>query len=227
MRTNSLHALSSTILATTLVAAAPVAAQSPAATIDRATSALRAAGTVRATFEQTLYNPLTGNQSKSAGELALAQPDKLSLRFAQTGDRVVADGRWLWVYLPSAVPGQVMRLPASRSSSMGLDLVRDLLVSPRSKYDVADAGTATIDGRATHAVRLTPKDDGQAIVGAKVWVDDADGSVRQIGLTQDSGLERTWRMTSWSPSAKLDRATFVFAVPSGAKIVDPTAFRPH
>ena len=60
-------------------------AQSPAATIDRASRAFKAAGTVRATFEQTLNNPLTGNQSKSTGELALAQPGKLSLRFAGAG----------------------------------------------------------------------------------------------------------------------------------------------
>ena len=44
-----------------LLTAATVGAQTPAATIDRAARAFKQAGTVRATFEQTLNNPLTGN----------------------------------------------------------------------------------------------------------------------------------------------------------------------
>ena len=196
----------------------------PAATIERAAKAVKQSGVVTATFEQTLNNPLTGNQARSNGELALSQPDRLSLRFQGAGDRVVSDGRWLWVYLPSAAPGQVLKLPASRGSGVGLDVVADLLDSPRAKFDVADGGAAMIGGRATHAVVLTPKKDGQGITRAEVWVDDADASVRQIALTQDSGLERTWRMTSWTTNAKVPASTFRFDVPAGARVVDQASF---
>jgi outer membrane lipoprotein carrier protein len=201
------------------------AAQTPAATIDRASQAFRAAGTVRATFEQTLNNPLTGNQTKSTGELAMAQPNKLSLRFAGAGDRVVADGKNVWVYLPSAAPGQVLKLPATMKSGVGLDLIDDLLSSPRSNFDVADGGTESIDGHATHAVILTPKHEGQGITKARVWVDDASGALRQVVLTQDTGLERTWHITSWVPNATLPKGTFTFEVPSGARVVDQESFR--
>jgi outer membrane lipoprotein carrier protein len=211
--------------AATLASVAGAQAPSAAATIDRAARAFTQAGTIRATFEQTLVNPLTGNQSKSAGELALAQPGKLSLRFAQGGDRVVADGKWLWVYLPSAAPGQVLKLPASSKTGVGLDVVGDILTSPRTKFDVADGGAATIGGRATRAVILTPKREGQGITKAQVWVDDASSAVRQIVLTQDTGLERTWRITSWEPNAKLAKSTFAFQVPAGARVVDQAAFR--
>ncbi|AHG90478.1 outer membrane lipoprotein carrier protein LolA [Gemmatirosa kalamazoonensis] len=208
-----------------LLTAATVGAQTPAATIDRAARAFKQAGTVRATFEQTLNNPLTGNQSKSTGELALAQPGKLSLRFTGVGDRVVSDGKYLWVYLPSAAPGQVLKLPATSKSGVGLDVIDDLLTSPRTNYDVADGGAATIDGRATHAVILTPKREGQGITKAQVWVDDASGALRQVVLTQDTGLERTWHITSWTPNAKLAKSTFTFDVPAGARVVDQDAFR--
>lgn len=208
-------------------AALSAAAQppAPAATIDRAAKAFQQAGSVRATFEQTLVNPLTGNQAKSTGELALAQPNKFSLRFTQgAGDRVVADGKWLWVYLPSAAPGQVLKLSAKAKSSVGLDIVGDILTAPRAKFDVADGGAATIDGRATHAVVLTPKREAQGITKAQVWVDDATSAVRQIVLTQDSGLERTWRFTSWTPNATIAKGTFAFQVPAGVKVVDQGAF---
>jgi outer membrane lipoprotein carrier protein len=210
-----------------LVALASAAgAQTPAATIDRASRAFKAAGTVRATFEQTLNNPLTGNQSKSTGELALAQPGKLSLKFSGAGDRVVADGKTLWVYLPSAAPGQVLKMPAGKSSGVGFDVIDDLLTSPRTNFDVADGGVATIDGHATHGVVLTPKREGRGITKAQVWVDDESGALRQVVLTQDTGLERTWRITSWTPNATLPKGTFTFEVPSGAKVVDQESFRP-
>jgi outer membrane lipoprotein carrier protein len=209
-----------------LLLASVAGAQTPAETIDRASRAFKAAGNVRATFEQTLTNPLTGNQSKSTGELALAQPGRLSLKFTGAGDRVVADGKILWVYLPSAAPGQVLKLPASKSSGVGFDVIDDLLMSPRTNFDVADGGAATIDGRATHAVILTPKREGQGITKARVWVDDESGALRQLVLTQDTGLERTWRITSWTPNATLPKGTFTFEVPSGAKVVDQESFRP-
>jgi outer membrane lipoprotein-sorting protein len=73
-------------------------------------------------------------------------------------------------------------------------------------------------------VILTPKREGQAITKATVWVDDANASVRQIQLTQDTGLERTWHITSWTPNATLPKGTFTFQVPAGARVVDQSAF---
>jgi outer membrane lipoprotein carrier protein len=207
--------------AVALTATAGAQAPSPGATIDRASQAFQRASTVRATFEQTLTNPLTGSTSKATGELALAQPNKASIRFAKpAGDLVVADGKWLWVYLPSSAPGQVLKLPAKSRTPVGFDAVGDLLTSPRSKYDVADGGASTIGGRATHAVLLTPKQDGQGIAKAQVWVDDADASIRQISLTDANGLVRLMRMTTWTTNASLPASTFRFDMPAGAKVVD-------
>src|SRR6476619_1649045 len=106
--------------AVALTATAGAQAPSPGATIDRASQAFQRASTVRATFEQTLTNPLTGATSKASGELALAQPNKAAIRFAKpAGDLVVADGKWLWVYLPSSAPGQVLKMPAKSRTPVG------------------------------------------------------------------------------------------------------------
>jgi outer membrane lipoprotein carrier protein len=211
-------------LAFPLLALAPRQAQDAGAVIDRASRAFRNAKTVRATFEQTLANPATGSESKATGELVLAQPNRVSVRFTKpAGDRVVGDGTWLWVYLPSAAPNQVLKLPAKGKGVTGVDALGDLLTAPRSKYTIAGAGTATVSGRATHAVALTPKVEGQPIERAKVWVDDADGAVRQVELTDANGLVRTLRMTSWTLNAAVPAATFKFDVPAGARVVDRNA----
>jgi outer membrane lipoprotein carrier protein len=196
----------------------------PAQVIDRASKAFSAAKTVRATFEQTLANPATGSESKATGELVLQQPNRVSVRFTQpAGDRVVGDGTWLWVYLPSAAPNQVVKLPAKGKGVTGVDVIGDLLTQPRSKYAVTSGGTATVGGRATHVVTLTPKTDGQPVDRARVWVDDADAAVRQIELTDANGLVRTLRMTSWTRNAPVPASTFKFEVPAGVRVVDRSA----
>ncbi|MDF1505175.1 outer membrane lipoprotein carrier protein LolA [Roseisolibacter sp. H3M3-2] len=213
------------VLLPALALALPPAARrqepTPAQVIDRASKAFSAARTVKAGFEQTLVNPATGTESKATGELVLQQPNRVSVRFTQpAGDRVIGDGSWLWVYLPSAAPNQVIKLPAKGKGVTGVDALGDLLTQPRARYNVAGATAATVGGRATRVVTLTPKSDGQPIDRARVWVDDADASVRQVELTDANGLVRTLRMTSWTLNASVPASTFKFDVPAGARVVD-------
>jgi outer membrane lipoprotein carrier protein len=195
--------------------------QGPVETLDRASRLFKQAKTVRATFEQTLKNPLTGTEARASGELLLEQPNRMAVTFTKpSGDRVVSDGKWLWVYLPSSAPNQVIKLPAKSKGISGVDMVGELLTAPTSRYTVADAGTATVGGRATHAVALTPKEDGGAIAKATVWVDDVDGSLRQFEVTDANGLVRTVRMTSWTANGGLPSGAFRFTVPNGVRVVD-------
>ncbi|GJG84881.1 hypothetical protein tb265_00620 [Gemmatimonadetes bacterium T265] len=225
MTTASRFTLAGAVALATGLTARPATAQDPAsAAIDRAAQAFRAARTIHATFEQTLTNPATGTANTTSGDLAFAQPNRVALRFNNAGgDRVVVDGRTAWVYLPSAVPGQVMKLPARGSGIAGVESVSELLASPRSKYAVADGGAATVGGRTTRVVVLTPKSDGQPVTKARVWVDDQDGAVRQLELTDANGLVRSLRMTTWAPNAKLAPSTFTFEVPNGVRVVDRAA----
>src|SRR5688572_1139728 len=85
-------------------------AQSVDQTIDRAVAAWQAAKTVRASFEQTLTNPLTGRDVTARGEFQQQGRNRVDIRFTDpAGDRIVADGKVLWIYLPSTTPGQVIR----------------------------------------------------------------------------------------------------------------------
>ena len=103
--------------ATLSIAAARPRLQGPAETLDRASRLFKQARTVRATFEQTLKNPMTGTEARAAGQLLLEQPNRMAVNFTSpAGDRVVSDGKWLWVYLPSSAPNQVIKLPAKSKS---------------------------------------------------------------------------------------------------------------
>src|SRR5689334_1470933 len=82
------------------------AARPQADLLDRAVAAWSKVKTARATFEQTIDNPLTGRTLTASGEYQQQRPGKLSVRFSQPADdRIVADGSRLWLYLPSTTPG--------------------------------------------------------------------------------------------------------------------------
>jgi outer membrane lipoprotein carrier protein len=197
-------------------------AQSADAIIDRAVAAYSRLNSMRAEFRQTLTNPLTGSTQTTSGVILRKKPNLLSVNF-ESGDRIAADGSTLRLYLPSSVPGQVVRVPYSGANASSIDPADQFLNSPRSRFNVTSAGTAIIAGRATHAIVLTPKRANTAFTNAKVWIDDKDSSIRQFDLESPNGLRRHVVITSFTANPTLTRASFRFVVPKGTKVVDQSA----
>jgi outer membrane lipoprotein carrier protein len=197
-------------------------AQNADAVIDRAVAAYSRLSSMRAGFTQTLTNPLTGSTQTTSGTILRKKPNLLSINF-DSGDRVAADGSTLWIYLPSSTPGQVLRMPANGASAGAMDPAGEFLDSPRTRFTVTSSGTATLGGRPTHAVTLVPKRQNPNFTSAKVWIDDADSSIRQFDIETANGLKRHVVITSFTANPTLSRASFRFVVPKGAKVVDQAA----
>lgn len=205
--------------ALSLLVAAPVLDAQSAAdrALDRAVAAYRNVRTVRTPFEQTLTNPVTSRVSSARGEMIVQRPGKISFGFNEpSGDRIVSDGKFVWIYLPSSAPGQVIRQPASAAGA-GLDFSTELLTAPRARFTVSDGGTSTAAGRAARVVVLTPKKD-NAFTRARIWVDDRDGLVRQLELTEPSGLTRLLKFGAMKLNGRVPASAFRFAVPKGVKV---------
>jgi outer membrane lipoprotein carrier protein len=213
-----------TLTLAVLIGAAPLGAQSVDGTIDRAVAAWAKIKTIRGTFEQTVTNALTGSSAVARGQFVQQKPNRLAIRFSQPAtDAIVADGKYVWVYLPSTAPGQVVKRPATDRGAVPIDLTGQFLDEPRAKYDIAPAGTRTVDGQAAHGLVLTPKKGSTApFTKATVWVDDDDALIREFEETEPSGVTRHIRLLSVEPNAAVDKQAFAFAIPAGAKIVDQT-----
>ena len=213
------------VFAGALLAPLSLAAARPRAQadlLDRAVAAWAKVKTARATFEQTITNPLTGRTLTASGEYQQERPGKLSVRFTDpANDRIVSDGSRLWLYLPSTTPGQVIRTSVKNAGAGTVDLSAQFLIAPRSRYTVTPAGTAQVSGRATHAFTLVPKQkEGAPFQTATVWIDDADATIRQFEVTEPSGVQRRVRLTSFRLNAPVDASAFKFEVPEGVRIVD-------
>ena len=212
-------------LAGALLAPLTVAAARPRAQgdlLDRAVAAWAKVKTARATFEQTITNSLTGRTLQASGEFQQQRPGKLSVQFDDpANDRIVADGKQLWLYLPSSVPGQVIRTDLKEGGSGTVDLSAQFLTAPRSRYTITPGPAADLGGRATHIYTLVPKDKSAFhFQSAMVWIDDADATIRQFELTENANVNRRVRMTSFKTNVPVDPLAFVFKVPQGVRVVD-------
>ena len=215
------------ILATiiALSTASVLHAQTPAAVMQRASSAYTQMKTVRAEFDQAITNPLTGTNVVSHGVMLRKAPNLLSVNFTDPkGDRVVADGKSLWVYLPSSAPNQVMKLPSDGKSTMALVEPGELfLSSPSSRYDITGNANAIVSGRRTNVVTLVPKKPNGMFTRAKVWVDAQDNSVRQFEVVDANGLTRLVTITRLQTNINIPLSEFRFTPPKNARVLDSSA----
>ena len=206
-----------------LAVAAPVLhAQSSDQILDRAVAAWSKVKTARASFEQTITNSLTGSSANARGELQQQRPNRLAIRFTEpAGDRIIADGTFIWIYLPSSQPGQVIKRSAADRAAVPLDITGEFLTDPRTRYDVTGAGSSTVAGHAAHALVLLPKAGTQKQFDkATIWIDDDDGLIRQFEVVEPSGVTRRIRITSLEPNASVDRSVFSFTPPAGVRVVE-------
>lgn len=197
-------------------------AQAAGRAVDRAVAAYERVSTIRAEFIQNIANPLTGTRMTSRGTFLSKKPGRIAIMFSNpAGDRIVADGRAVWVYVPSTAPGQVVKLAPKNPTATRVDPASQFLDQPRERFTITDAGPAMLRGRGTRQVILLPRDGVSAAFSrARLWIDDADGMIRQFELTEPSGLVREVQITRITLGAPIPRGTFEFVPPAGTRVVD-------
>ncbi len=200
----------------------PAVAQ-PAADVAyaRVTKAWAAHTTLEAQFEQKIVNALLGKTATSRGTFLQRKPNSVSITFTDpVGDRLVGDGKSLWVYLPSSAPGQVMKLPADADGAVVADLLGQLLDAPKRTFAISGGEPVALDGRATRRVVLIPRTEGVVpFQRATLWLDEKEPRPVRIQVIDGQGIDRTISLTTWLPNATLAKDAFVFTPPKGVKIV--------
>lgn len=209
-----------TAVAVLAIFAAPASAQTADATLEKAVATYAATKSVRASFEQTIENPMTGSRAVARGEIQQRKPNLLSVRFTDPkGDQIVVDGTSVWLYLPSSNPGQVIKQAVSEGSAAMLDPASELLRSPSTRYTVTDGGTARLADRTTRVLTLVPRTE-MGFTKAIVWIDPADGILRQFEVVDANGLSRRVRLTNIRLNAETEASAFRFVPPAGVRVFE-------
>ena len=205
-----------------LLFATPAYAQDTDATLARAQRAYDAMRTLRAEFTQTLGNPMLGAPERSRGTMFLAPPGRFAMRFTDpAGDRIVADGEWMWIYAPSSVPNQVIRQLIPYAGATTPNLFQQFVDQPLTRYTAAYVRADSVAGEPVDVVRLMPRRPGLAFRQATLAVARRDGWPRQLILVEESGQLREFVFHELRANESIPPAELTFSVPRGVKIVTP------
>jgi outer membrane lipoprotein carrier protein len=190
----------------------------PEQVLRRADRALDGLKTLRAEFDQRVYNPVLERTTTGHGTLTYRSPELFRIAYSDPeGDVVINDGEQVWIYLPSSQPGQVIRQPADQSEVQNpLTYLRDL----RDYYVAVSGGTQTVAGRATDRLVLTPADSRAPFMLLEVWVERETGFLRQVRTRTDEGVATTYTFVRLEPNPRLSAGAFRFEPPRGVEVFD-------
>jgi outer membrane lipoprotein carrier protein len=196
-------------------------AQDAGETIGRAARVYRSLASLQADFVQVIDNPMI-DSAESKGSLVQAGNAKLSMRFSDPpGEAIVIDGKHVWIYTPSTVPGQVLRLKApSGGPAYGYNLLAWFLDRPAERYRPTYLRTEQIGGRATDVIKLVPAVPDMPFTEAVIWLDREQALPRRLEIHEQSGATRTLRLSRLRVNQKVPDRTFTFKVPAGTRVVD-------
>jgi len=210
------------ILGALVLAAPPLSAQSADSVLARAQRAYDGMTTLRAAFSQTLTNPMLGGPEQSRGVLFLQPPGRFAMRFTEpSGDRVVADGQWLWVYTPSSVPDQVIRQPIPTSGANTPNLFAQFVDQPLERYRASYVGSDTVAAEPVDLVRLVPKGDDAPFREAVIGISRRDGWMRRLSLVEESGQRRVLTFQRLDINQLIPPGELRFSVPRGTRVITP------
>ncbi len=176
------------MVATVLLSGRPAVRQSvdPLPILDRAGAAYEAAHTLAADFVQVVNNPLLGAPDTTRGKLFQKPPSYFEMRFTvPQGDRIVADGRHLWLYTPSTTPGQVIRSAIPAVGTRGPNLIGQFVDHARERYQARYVRSDTLSpDDVADVIALVPKASDLPYRSAVIWVGRGDALVRRLEIAE-------------------------------------------
>jgi outer membrane lipoprotein carrier protein len=144
------------------------------------------------------------------------------MRFTDpAGEAIVIDGQHVWVYTPSTVPGQVVRLAVPSGGPVyGYNLLAWLLDRPAERYRASYLRNEPIDGRSTDVIQLIPAVPDLPFSKAVIWLDQDTALPRRLEIHEESGATRTLSLKRIRVNEAVPARTFTFKVPQGVRVVD-------
>jgi len=193
--------------------------QDATAILTRAAERLAGLSSFCGDFRQEMRIPLLGQTTRSAGRLCQQRPNLFAMDFTDPeGDRVVADGQWVWTYFPSTDPRQVVRFPLAEQGRM--DFFQEFVAEPGVRYVPSLAGEEVVGGRPAWRITLAPRDR-TYFQGATVWIDRETALMRKVEILQENGSVRVVELGELQQNPSIPASRFTFTPPEGTQVFTP------
>lgn len=212
------------VLSVLSVVSVPALAQNADPVLNGAIAAFARVTTIRADFTQSVRDEMIGTNATSRGEWLQQRPNKLAMRWRQpAGDVILADGSYLWVYLPSSAPNQVVKSAVTGAPGQTPDIVADFLERPRERFTISYVRAENVGTRPADALAFVPKQAGGAYRRVVIWIDRGDSLPRQFEITEASGTVRRISFDHLQVNRPIPAASFTFRAPPNARVIDASS----
>jgi outer membrane lipoprotein-sorting protein len=134
------------------------------------------------------------------------------------GDRIVADGRHLWLYTPSTTPGQALRSGIPQTGTAGPNLLGQFVERPSERYRARYVRADSLETGVADVIALIPKAGDPGYSEAVIWVDRNDGLVRRMDITEPSGQHRIVSLRRLCVNPDVPPGEFRFSPPAGVRV---------
>jgi outer membrane lipoprotein carrier protein len=180
--------------------------------------AIKAAGTLKANFEQSHYSMSVSTPLREKGEFFLAKPDRMRWVYKSPQDKVFLykDGV-LEMYLPEDKQLTRSRVPreALETDIFGIFLG---VMSFEEAYVIEDSPFPT-DASRVRQVKLTPRTEGD-YSHILLEIDERTWLLRRAIFFEWSGTKQEFLFSQVRTGVRLSPATFELKVPRGTEIID-------
>jgi len=173
--------------------------------------------TFRAAFKQTYVIRSTGIEKKSFGDVLFAKPGKMSWRYKNNGNRVIADGRIIRVYEEENKQMFESDMGKSAYPAALSFLVGEGKLQQSFTLKKLDARQMKFEGG--FVIEAKPKEATPAYKAMILYVDAATAQVRRVLLVDAQGNRNRFDFSSPAVNTKVEPTEFTFAPPSGTQIV--------
>ncbi|HET9385938.1 MAG TPA: outer membrane lipoprotein chaperone LolA [Gemmatimonadales bacterium] len=220
-RAGGVMLLATVLLVTARPPVSPSAQPDPWPILDRATASFDTVKTLQADFTQIIENPMLGDPDTTRGRLYQQKPSSFAMRFTEPkNDRIVADGRYLWLYTPSSTPGQVIRSAIPGTGNTGPNLIGQFVERPRERYDATYVRADSQASGVADGIKLVPRAADAPYSEATIWIDRKTNLVRRIEIVETSGQRRTIVLRNVVVNRPVASREFAFSPPGGVRVVD-------
>jgi outer membrane lipoprotein-sorting protein len=137
------------------------------------------------------------------------------------GDLIVSDGTWLWIYLPSSVPNQVLRQPIPARGAATPNLLAQFVDRPFEHYRASYIGRDTVAREPVDVVSLIPRRDDDPFRETEVSISRATGLVRRLMVVEPAGQKRTIVFERLQQNVPISDQELAFVVPPGTRVITP------
>lgn len=170
----------------------------------------------RANFTQQVESATLGQKVESRGTVVFKKPGRMRWEFTEPKQTLVSDGKFFWFYQPAE--NQVIKTPFQNAFSSSTPASFLLGVGKLDKDFVV---ALTSENAEAYLLRLTPKQDPEAIGTLDLTVDTKTYDIEQAVVTDPLGNITRLQLTDIDRAAPIKDETFHFKAPTGVDVVEP------